>query len=120
MVAVTCDSTPTTQTSPAAALTNVSAPLFAHPVPTKTKPGSPRANHVQAKRTALPVPPIAHSMPTVVQPVPMPVVLQHVMHVLPVNTMTKPVKRLNLMLVKVVLQENTKMKLEKHRATAIV
>ena len=67
-----------------------------NPAPTKTKPGNLRANHAQAIRTALPVPPIAHSMPIVVQPVPMPVVLQHVMHVLPVNTMAKPVKRLNL------------------------
>ena len=116
---------------------NVSAPLFAHlvptktklgsphanhvqVVPTKTKPDSPRANHAQAIRTALPVPPVAHSMPPVVQPVPTPVVLQHVMHAVPVNTTTKPVKRLNLLLVKVVVQENTKMKLEKHRATTIV
>ncbi len=51
----------------------------------------------------------------------MPVVLRpFVMHVVQVNTMTKPVKRLNLLLVKVVMQENTKMKLEKHRATMIV
>jgi hypothetical protein len=76
-------------------------------------------------------------MPPVVQSVPMPVVLQHVMHVLPVNTMANPVKRLNLLLVKnaerantmtkpvkllvkVVVQGNTKMKLEKHRATIVL
>jgi hypothetical protein len=129
-----CGSTPTTQTSPAAAITNVSAPLFAHPVPTKTKldspranraqvaptktkPDSPRANHAQAIRTALPVPPVALSMPPVVQPVPTPVVLRpFVIHVVLVNTMTKPVK----LLVKVVMQGNTKMKREKHRATTIV
>jgi hypothetical protein len=58
-------------------------------------------------------------MPTVVQLVPMPVVLQHVMHVLPVNTMAKPVKRLNLLLVKIVMQGNTKTKLEKHRARIV-
>ena len=116
---MTCTSTPTTQTTPAAAIKNVSAPLFAHPGPTKTKPVSPRAKHAQAIRTALPVPSVAHSMPPVVQPVPMPVVLQHVIHVVPVNTMTQPVKRLNLLLVKVVMQGNTKMKLEKHRAKTI-
>ena len=117
----TCTSTPTTQTTPAAAAKYVSAPLFAHPAPTKTKPDSPRANHAQAIRTALPVPPVAHSMPPVVQPVPMPVVLRpFVIHVALVNTTTKPVKRLNLLLVKLVMQGNTKMKLEKHRATTIV
>jgi hypothetical protein len=132
-----CSSTPTTQTTPAAALSNVSAPLFAHPGPTKTKPGSPhanhapvaltktkpaspRANHVQAIRTALPVPPVALSMPPVVQPVPTPVVLRpFVIHVVQVNTMTQPNKRLNLLLVKVVLPGNTKMKLEKHRAPVV-
>ena len=46
-----CSSTPTTQITPAAAITNVSAPLFAHPVPTKTKLDSPRANHVQVVLT---------------------------------------------------------------------
>ncbi len=57
-------------------------------------------------------------MPPVVQPVPMPVVLRlFVIHVLLGNTTTKPVKRLNLLLVKVVVQGNTKMKLEKQRAT---
>ena len=55
-----CASTPTTQTTPAVATKNVSAPLFAHPVPTKIEPGSPRANHAQAICTALPVPPVAH------------------------------------------------------------
>ena len=112
-----CASTPTTQTTPAAAMKNVSAPLFAHPVPTKTKLDSPRAKHVQAIRTALPVPPVAHSMPPVVQPVPMPVVLRpFVIHAAQVNTMTKPVK----LLVKVVVQGNTKPKLEKHRATIVL
>ena len=48
----TCTSTSTNQTPPAE---NVSAPLFAHPAPTKTKPGSPRANHVQVVLTVLPV-----------------------------------------------------------------
>jgi len=57
----------------------------------------------------------------IVQQVLMPMVRRpFVMHVLLVNTTTKPVKRLNLLLVKVVLQGNTKMKLEKHRATTIV
>jgi hypothetical protein len=32
-------------------LINVSAPLFAHPGPTKTKPGSPRANHAPVALT---------------------------------------------------------------------
>ena len=50
----------------------------------------------------------------------MPVVLQHVIHAVPVNTMTKPVKRLNLLLVKVVVQGNTKTKWEKHRAKDVV
>ena len=58
----------------------------AHPALTKTKLDSPRANHAQAIRTALPVPPVAHSMPPVVQPVPTPVVLQHAIHVTLVNT----------------------------------
>jgi len=133
-----CGSTPATQTTPAAAVKNVSAPLFAHPGPTKTKPASPRANHapvaltktrpgshranhVQAIPTALPVPPVAHSMPPVVQPVPTPVVLRpFVIHVVLVNTMTQPVKRLNLLLVKLVVQGNTKMKLVKHRATIVL
>ena len=117
---ITCTSTPSTQTSPAPAIPNVLAPLFAHPVPTKTKRDSPRANHVQAIRTVLLVPPVAHSMPTVVQSVPTPVVLRpFVIHVVPVNTTTKPVKRLNLLLVKVVVQGNTKMKLEKHHANNV-
>jgi hypothetical protein len=59
-----------------------------NPSPTKTKPGSPRANHAQAIPTALPVPPVAHSMPPVVQPVPMPMVMQHVIRAVLVNTMT--------------------------------
>ena len=92
-----------------------------NPAPTKTKPASPRANHAQAIRTALPVPPVAHSMPPVAQPVPTPVVPRpFVIHVLLVNTTTKPVKRLNLLLVKVVMQGNTKTKLDKHRVTMIV
>jgi len=43
-----------------------------------------------------------------------------VIHVVPVNTTTKQIKRLNLLLVKIVVQENTKTMLEKHRATMIV
>jgi hypothetical protein len=43
-----------------------------------------------------------------------------VIHVVLVNTTTKPVKRLNLLLVKVVMQGNTKMKLEKHCATIVL
>jgi len=138
LLMMACGSTPATQTTPAAAVKNVSAPLFAHPGPTKTKPASPRANHapvaltktrpgshranhVQAIPTALPVPPVAHSMPPVVQPVPTPVVLRpFVIHVVLVNTMTQPVKRLNLLLVKLVVQGNTKMKLVKHRATIVL
>jgi len=77
-------STPTTQTPNAPAIENVSAPVFAHPGPTKTKPGSPRANHAQAIRTALSVPPVAHSMP--VRLVLMPVVLRHVIHAQVVRT----------------------------------
>ena len=59
---------------------NVSAPLFAHPVPTKTKPGSPRANHAQAIPTALPVPPVAHILQLHAQRIQIPF---HQHHVLP-------------------------------------
>ena len=47
-------------------------------------------------------------MPPVARPVPMPVVLRpFVIHVLLVNTMTQPVKRLNLLLAKNAVQVNT-------------
>ena len=46
-------------TTLAATIKYVSAGLFAYPAPTKTKPGSPRANHVQVAlfktKWALPV-----------------------------------------------------------------
>ena len=79
-----CGSTPTTQTSPAPAPENVSAPLFAHPGPTKTKPGSPRANYVKVAltKTKLGV----HRAKNVIQ----------------ANTMTKPAKHLNRLLVKTI------------------
>jgi len=113
-----CTSTPTTQTTPAALIRNVSAPLFAHPVLTKTKPGSPRANHAPAILSIiLPVRLFAHSMPPVAQPVPMPVVqTPFVIYVVLENTIIKPIK----LLVKVALLENTKTKREKHPATMIV
>jgi hypothetical protein len=51
----------------------------------------------------------------------MPVVHQpFVIHVVLENTMIKQVKRLNQLLVKVAMWENTKTKREKHRATIIV
>ena len=100
---------------------NVSAPLFAHPVPTKTKLDSPRANHVQAIRTALPVPPVAHSMPPVVQTVPTPVVQRpFVIRVVLESTTIKQVNRLNQLLVNVAMWENIKTKREKHRVIYVV
>ena len=51
----------------------------------------------------------------------MPVVLRtFVIHVVLVATTNKRVKRLNLLLAKIVMQVNTKTKLEKHRANRIV
>ena len=76
--------------------------------------------HAEVVVTALPVPPVAHSMPPVVQQVPTPVVPQHVIHVVLVNTTKKPVKRLNLLLAKLVMQVITKTKLGKHRVTIVL
>ena len=57
----------------------------------------------------------------VVQPVPTPVVLRpFVIHVVLDNTTTKPVKCLNLLHVKLVMQGNTKTKLEKRRAPIVL
>ena len=91
-----CTSTPTTQTSPAAMTINVSAPLFAHPVPTKTKVGNPLAKHVPMVLTALLVPQVVHIPQLLVLLEPMPVVqTPFVIHVVLGNIMTKQVKRLN-------------------------
>ena len=80
-------STLKTQTTPVPPNENVSAPLFVHRARTKNKPDSPRANHAQAVGTALPVTPVAPSLPPVVRPVPMPVVQQpFVIHVVLENT----------------------------------
>jgi len=100
---------------------NVSAPLFAHPVPTKTKVGNPLAKHVPMVLTALLVPQVVHIPQLLVLLEPMPVVqTPFVIHVVLENTIIKPIKRLNQLLVKVAMWENTKTKREKHPATMIV
>ena len=89
MVAVTCDSTPTTQTSPAAALTNVSAPLFAHPVPTKINWDNPRAKHAQVVPTVLLVRPSVRIQQQPALRVLLQVVLRRVKHVLLILTVLR-------------------------------
>ena len=48
----TCGSTLKTHNTSAAPMQNVSAPLFAHPAPTKIKVDRPRAKHVSVANTA--------------------------------------------------------------------
>ena len=99
--------------------------------------GSPLAKHVPVVLTALLVRQVVHILQLLVLSEPMPVVQQRVIHVVLESTMLnkdnqvvihvvlenttiKQVKRLNQLLVKVALLENTKTKREKHRATTIV
>ena len=116
-----CSSTPTTQTSPAAAVTNVSAHGLVYRARTKIKVGSPLAKHVPVVLTALLVRQVVRILQLLVLLEPMPVVqTPFVSHVVLGNIMTKQVKRLNQLLAKVALLENTKTKREKHPATTIV
>ena len=82
---------------------------------------NPRAKHVPLVLTALLVPQVVHILQLLVLLEPMQVGQQLcVIHVVLGNTTIKQVKRLNQLLVKVVLLENTKTKKEKHPATMIV
>ena len=79
--------------------------------------GSPLAKHVSVVLTVLLVRQVVHILQLLVLLEPMPVVqTPFVIHVVLGNIMTKQVK----LLVKVVPQENTKTKRDKHRATTIV
>jgi len=81
---------------------------------------NPFAKHVPTVLTALLVRQVVRILRLLVPLVPMPVVQQRVLPVVLGNTMTKPIKRLNQLLVKVALLDNTKTKREKHPATMIV
>ena len=100
----------------------VGNPLAKHvPVDnTKNKLGSPLAKHVPVVLTALLVRQVVRILQLLVLLEPMPVVQQRANHVVLGNTIIKPVKRLNRLLVKVAMWENTKTKREKHPATTIV
>ena len=88
---------------------------------TKIKVGSPLAKHVPVVLIALLVPQVVHILQLLVLLEPMPVEQQpFVIHVVRENTMLKQTKRLNQLLVKVAMWENTKTKREKHPATTIV
>ena len=100
---------------------NVSAQRLAHRARTKIKVVNPLAKHVPVVLTALLVPQVVRILQLPVLLEPMPVEQQpFVIHVVLGNTMIKPVKRLNQLHVKIVMQENTKTKRGKHRATMIV
>jgi len=76
-----------------------------------------RAKHVPVVLIALLVHPVVRILQLLAPLEPMPVVHQQfVIHVLLGNTTNKQVKRLNQLLVKIALLENTKTKREKHRA----
>ena len=79
-----------------------------------------RVIHVPVVLTALLVHTVVHILQLLVPLEPMPVVQHRVIHVVLESTIIKPVKRLNQLLVKVALLENTKTKREKHPATTIV
>ena len=81
--------------------------------------GSTLAKHVTVELTALLVPQVVHILQLVVLLELMPVVQHRVIHVVLENTMLKQVKHLNQLLVKVVLQENTNTKREKHPAMIV-
>ena len=82
---------------------------------------NPLAKRVPPIRTALLVPQVVFWIQQLVLLEPMPVEQQpFVIHVVLENTIIKPVKRLNQLLVKVAMLENTKTKRENHRATMIV
>ena len=83
--------------------------------------GSPLAKHVPVVLTALLVPQVVHILQLHVLLEPMPVVQQpFVIHAVLGNTTVKQVKRLNQLLVKVAVWENTKTKREKHRVIYVV
>ena len=83
--------------------------------------GKPLAKHVPVVLTALSVHPVVRILQLLVLSAPMQVGQQpFVIHAVLENTMIKPVKRLNQLLVKVARWENTKTKREKHPATTIV
>ena len=80
-----------------------------------------RVIHVPVVLTALLVPQVVFWIQLLVLLEPMPVAQQpFVIHVVLENTIIKQAKRLNQLLVKVAMWENTKTKREKHRATMIV
>ena len=82
---------------------------------------SPLAKPVPVVLTALLVPQVVYWIQLLVLLAPMPVEQQpFVIHVVLEDTMLKQIKRLNQLLVKVAMWENTKTKREKHRATMIV
>ena len=82
---------------------------------------NPLAKHVPVVLTVLLVPQVVHTLQLLVLLEPMPVEQQlFVINVVLENTIIKQVKRLNQLLVKVAMWENTKTKREKHRATMIV
>ena len=79
------------------------------------------ANYVPVVLTALWVPQVVRILQLLVLLEPMQVGQQpFVIHVVLENTIIKPVKRLNQLLVKVAMWENTKTKRENHPATTIV
>ena len=78
--------------------------------------GSPLAKHVPVVLTALLVPRIVRILQLLVPLEPMPVVQHRVIHVVRENTMRKQTKRLNRLLAKVAMWENTNTKREKHLA----
>ena len=81
---------------------------------------NPLAKHVPVVLTAPLVRQVVHIPQLLVLLEPMPVVQQRVIHVVLESTMIKQVKRLNQLLVKVAMWENTKTKREKHPARMIV
>ena len=87
---------------------------------TKIKVVNPLAKHVPVVLTALLVPQVVRILQLPVLLEPMPVVQHRVIHVLLENTMIKQVKRLNQLLAKVAMRENTKMKRGKHRANNVL
>ena len=87
---------------------------------TKNKVVNPLAKHVPVVLTALLVPQVVRILQLLVLSGPTPVQQHRVIHVVLGNTMLKQVKRLNQLLVKVAIWENTKTKREKHPATTIV
>ena len=91
-----------------------------HQAPTKIKVINPLAKHVPVVLTVLLVPQVVRILQLLVLLEPMPVVQHRVIHVVRENTMLKQVKRLNQLLVKVAMWENTKTMRDKHPATVIV